>query len=299
MKIRIPPIKCQGIKSKLVPWILDNIKWKREGRWLEPFFGSGVVGFNVLPDRAVFSDINPHIINFYQAIYDRKIDPCIVKAFLKHEGNILSQKGKDYYYEVRERFNEHGKPLDFLFLNRCCFNGLVRFNKNGKFNTPFGHKPNRFSQSYITKITNQADYIFRIMKDKDWHFICQDFRLTLKAAKEQDFIYCDPPYIGRHVDYYNTWGKDEEGALYNALKKINTPFILSTWLGNEYRKNEYIDSYWSAFHLLKREHFYHVGAKEANRKPMIEALVCNFDPVDNSVSVSDRLEQESLLNFLS
>ena len=68
MKIFIPPIKCQGIKSKMVPWILDNVSFSRNGKWIEPFMGSGVVGFNAHPLRAEFSDLNPHIINFYSAL---------------------------------------------------------------------------------------------------------------------------------------------------------------------------------------------------------------------------------------
>ncbi len=68
MKVRVPPIKCQGIKTKLVPWILSNARLPRGGVWIEPFMGSGVVGFNARPKRAVFGDLNPHIINFYRAL---------------------------------------------------------------------------------------------------------------------------------------------------------------------------------------------------------------------------------------
>ncbi|MBR0204582.1 MAG: DNA adenine methylase, partial [Synergistaceae bacterium] len=67
-KIFVPPIKIQGIKTKLVPLIKQNISLSKNTLWLEPFMGSGVVGFNVRPERAVFADINPHIINFYNAI---------------------------------------------------------------------------------------------------------------------------------------------------------------------------------------------------------------------------------------
>ena len=32
----VPPIKCQGIKTKLVNFIANNIVWDGEGRWIEP-----------------------------------------------------------------------------------------------------------------------------------------------------------------------------------------------------------------------------------------------------------------------
>ena len=122
MKVMIPPIKCQGIKSKLVPFIKQVVDWSFEGRWIEPFMGSGVVGFNIMPHDAVFADSNPHLINFYNAIAQGKIDGLKVRQFLEEQGEKLSRLGQNYYYEVRERFNKTHEPLDFLFLNRCCFN---------------------------------------------------------------------------------------------------------------------------------------------------------------------------------
>ncbi len=41
----VPPIKSQGIKTKLVPWIM-GIAPKVKGKWIEPFLGTGVVAFN-------------------------------------------------------------------------------------------------------------------------------------------------------------------------------------------------------------------------------------------------------------
>ena len=61
-KIYVPPIKIQGIKTKLIPVIKQNISLGKNTLWIEPFMGSGAVGFNVRPERALFADINPHII---------------------------------------------------------------------------------------------------------------------------------------------------------------------------------------------------------------------------------------------
>jgi len=241
--------------------------------------GSGVVGFNMLPKKALFCDSNPHIINFYQAIQNRKITPETARVFLEREGQILSEVGAEYYYAVRERFNTKNEPLDFLFLNRSCFNGLIRFNSSGKFNTPFGHKPNRFSLAYITKIVNQIAYVADAIQLNQWEFACQDFETTIKNAVADDFIYCDPPYIDRHVDYYNGWSEAQEIRLHQFLKETPARFVLSTWHSNQYRQNAYIQSHWSDFQIITREHFYHVGASEENRNPMLEALVMNYGPV--------------------
>jgi len=279
-RVIVPPIKTQGIKTKLVPWIQEHVQLEDGGTWLEPFMGSGVVGFNIKPEKAIFSDSNPHIIKFYQDVNAGKITAGIVRKFLEGEGAKLKERGKEFYYEVRERFNEKHEPLDFLFLNRSCFNGMIRFNRKGGFNVPFGHKPERFSKSYVTKIVNQVKDVEELCRLNDWGFYCQDFEDTFNSATEKDFIYCDPPYEGRHTDYFNGWDAEKDKKLFELLSETKAKFILSTWHSNEHRDNTRIDEYWSNFHIITREHFYHLGAKEKNRKPMLEALVMNTKPVE-------------------
>jgi DNA adenine methylase len=110
-------------------------------------------------------------------------------------------------------------------------------------------------------------------------FVCSDFRKLIPTVSEDDFIYCDPPYFGRHVDYYNSWGEQEEQELYDLLSSTPAKFILSTWHSNRYRNNPAIEKYAYRFTILTREHFYHVGANEENRNPMLEAIVLNYNPL--------------------
>lgn len=281
-KVFVPPIKIQGIKTKIVPLIKQNITWHDNLLWTEPFMGSGVVGFNLRPKKALFADINPHLINFYNALKVKKISSVIVKEFLTEQGKILSEYDEDYYYEVRERFNKFHEPLDFLFLNRSCFNGVIRFNGKGQFNVPYGHKPQRFSKAYITKIVNQVQYVEECLSIFDWIFVCQDFRETLVQVGDlkRVFIYCDPPYIGRHVDYYSSWNENDEYFLCNRLKNLDKDFMLSTWIKNKFRANPYIENIWKFCRKVTQEHFYHVGAKETNRNSMIEAVLMNYCPLE-------------------
>ncbi len=276
-KIYVPPIKIQGIKTKIVPMISDNVILSENTLWIEPFMGSGVVGFNIAPENAVFSDTNPHIIEFYNQIKNKKINSVIVRNFLEEHGAVLKEKGESYYYEVRNRFNSEHNPLDFLFLNRSCFNGMIRFNKKYEFNVPYGHKPERFAKAYVTKIVNQVAHTEELIQNNNWTFICQSFEDTVSMATENSFIYCDPPYIGRNVDYYDSWNENSEIKLHDSLIKSGANFMLSTWHHNNYRKNKYIDTVWSECFRLTTEHFYHVGAKEKNRNSMTEALLTNYE----------------------
>lgn len=277
-KIFVPPIKIQGIKTKLVPLIKENVNLDDNTLWVEPFMGSGVVGFNVRPKRAIFADINPHIIDFYNAIKLKHISHGVVKAFLTEQGKILSDRGETYYYEIRENFNKFHSPLDFLFLNRSCFNGMIRFNSCGNFNVPFCRKADRFSKAYITKIVNQVQYVEECFADCDWKFENQDFRKTLLQLDEYTaaFIYCDPPYIDRNNDYYESWTENTERDLYQILTDSKKNFMLSTWEQNKFRANSYIYSIWKNCRKISEEHFYHVGAKEINRHSMTEALLMNY-----------------------
>ncbi|MBN2724020.1 MAG: Dam family site-specific DNA-(adenine-N6)-methyltransferase [Deltaproteobacteria bacterium] len=276
MKILIPPIKSQGIKTKLVPWIKSFVPEKLTGKWIEPFMGSGVVGFNTLPYPKLMNDINPHLINFYNAVKSGEITPDITRNFLEKEGNLLSDIGESHYYSVRERFNKYGHPLDFLFLNRAGFNGMIRFNRKGNYNVPFCRKPERFSRSYITRISNQVAGIQKTIFSSPHEFLCFPFEKIITEAVSDDFIYCDPPYVDRYADYFNGWTHEKERKLFKLLNNFNGRFIVSSWHHNKYRKNEFIDILWSNFTIHTMNHFYHVGGSAENRNLMTEALITNY-----------------------
>jgi DNA adenine methylase len=159
---------------------------------------------------------------------------------------------------------------------------MIRFNKKNGFNVPYGHKPQRFSKSYITKIVNQVKHFEHKLKENDWMFVCQPFEDTIKLANDETFIYCDPPYIGRHVDYYDSWDEEREKKLHNALTNVRAKFMLSSWESSRYRYNPYIGKIWVDCYKITQEHFYFVGATEKNRNAVTEALLTNY-PMNGSV----------------
>ncbi|WP_454963861.1 DNA adenine methylase [Filifactor alocis] len=280
----IPPIKSQGIKTKLIPWINDLILTSGislNTRWIEPFFGTGVVGFNSPVNGIhIVGDTNPHIINFYQQLQSGEITPHTMRTYLERESKLLEMADEDgytHYRLVRNRFNQEHSPYDFIFLSRAGFNGMMRFNKSGDWNIPFCKKPGRFAPAYITKICNQIRSVAQIIRKKEWKFNNAPFLETIAQAGEGDIIYCDPPYYGRYVDYYNGWTEKDEEELFYALSQTRAKFILSTWHHNDYRPNEMIKRFWQRFNVVTKEHFYHNGGKIENRHSMVEAMVFNFD----------------------
>jgi DNA adenine methylase len=297
MRVIVPPIKSQGIKTKLVPWIQALVP-DVPGRWIEPFLGTGVVAFNSGFIHALLSDTNPHVIRFYQQVKNGVIRPSKVRTYLEEEGELLRQAGRngyDHFNKVKDRFNQEHNPLDFLFLSRAGFNGMMRFNKNGEWNIPFCQKPERFSRSYVTKIVNQVHDVACLIQP-EWEFRTASFEEVIPEAKKGDIIYCDPPYAGRYVDYYNGWTDEDEERLFALLSTTPARFILSTWHHNDYRENEMVDRYWKCFNIVTRDHFYHSGGKIENRRSIVEALVFNFEAniTEHNYGVMPKPEQLAL-----
>lgn len=271
-KVIVPPIKCQGIKTKIVPFLKEKVVRSEDGIWIEPFLGSGVVALNLAPSTALLCDRNPYIIAFYQGIQNGSITSSLVREFLEFHGEKLKLHGAAYYREMRDSFNANGDPLYFLFLNRSDFNGMIRFNRKGQFNVPFCQKPNRFSKPYISKICNQVDAAAKVIHGRNWTFQCCRWQDAFEGASADDYIYLDPPYFGRDTSYVGEWPETE--AVQLAEYAHNTPanVCLSMWKENEFRRNDHLYAYWSDFSWYEQDHFYHFGAKEKNRHPMIEVL---------------------------
>ncbi len=273
----IPPIKCQGKKTKLVSHIKELYsKLKLDNSvYYEPFMGSGIVGFNIEPERAIFSDNNPYIIKFYNSIKSNEIDLDTIRIFLEEEGKKLLESGKDYYNLVRDRFNKDGNILDFLFLNRCCFNGLMRFNRNGKFNVPYCKKDDKLSSDYIDKIIDQVKKVKELLdRHSDWQFICSDWKDIVKDAKEEDIIYCDPPYLGLFSTYYTEYDINNEKELQDFLNNIcNSKWIYSSWKENKDKINEFILDLIGKYNSIDIEHRYQIGSKNEYRNKVVEILI--------------------------
>ncbi len=155
-------------------------------RLIEPFTGSGAVFLNTDYERYLLADTNPDLINLYKQLVEEGqpfINYCHT-LFIK--GNSKAQ-----YYRSREQFNRAGdirrKSALFLYLNRHCYNGLVRYNSRGEFNTPFGlYKKPYFPELEMQKFLQCA---------KRAEFVHADFQHCMKTAVAGDVIYCDPPYV--------------------------------------------------------------------------------------------------------
>ena len=210
-----PPLKWAGGKRWLVP-ILEQYWLKhKEKRLVEPFCGGLAVPLGLMPARALLNDINPHLINFYRWI-QRGLNVT-----------VKMEQREDVYYQYRQRFNDLIGPLErqdskeaaelFYYLNRTGYNGLCRFNQNGKFNVPFGRH---------RRINYVEDFTAYQQIFAQWEFRCGDFQgLELTPA---DFVYADPPYDVQFTQYSKEdfqW--EDQVRLAQWLAEHQGPVLLS------------------------------------------------------------------------
>lgn len=207
------PLKWPGSKGRAMEELKKHLP---EGkRLVEPFAGSCAVMMNTDYDEYLIADINPDLINFYRQLI------CDTDAVINLAGGYFAcaDNAEDFYF-WRHSFNygcnkPHEKAAIFLYLNRHCFNGMVRYNQSGQFNVPYG----KYKDPYFP----EAEILAFIEKAKRATFICADFSETLAMVRDGDVIYCDPPYnplegkegfTGYHTGGFGT---DQQQALANRL----------------------------------------------------------------------------------
>lgn len=200
--------------------------------YYEPFIGGGSLLYLVNKENrsnfSVAGDICKSLIDLWKVI---KFKPEDLADFYEQEWLKL-KANKEYYYEVRNRFNQFNNPYDFLFLSRTCTNGLIRFNQKGEFNNSLHHNRDGILPNTLRKI------IF------DWHenikltfFYNQDYQKILDTVKKDDFVYLDPPYFNTKGQYLqNTINYNELLNFLNVLNEKSIKWILS-YDGNNDNKN--------------------------------------------------------------
>ena len=184
-----PVLKWVGGKRQLLG-ALGPLIPKRFSHYCEPFFGGGAVLFALQPNKAIVNDLNHELIGVYEVIRDHADE--LIASLKTHENS------PEYFYELR---NLDRDPKAFLslskverasriiYLNKTCFNGLFRVNRQGEFNAPFGYykNPNIVNESVLRAVNNYLNSAYVT-------FYSEDFTETLERISKGCFVYLDPPY---------------------------------------------------------------------------------------------------------
>lgn len=218
-KIAKPFLKWAGGKTQLITEIEKSLPYEitnEKFTYIEPFVGSGAVLFwmlNNFPklEKAVINDINEDLIKTYKTIASTPKELISILEILQNEFHNLDGSEEDkkfYYYKKRELYNtrteeQSGQAALFIFLNRTCFNGLYRVNKNNGYNVPMGSykKPTICDDNNILAVSNALQKV---------EILCGDYEKTLNEATTNSFFYFDPPYKPlSNTSSFNSYAKDE------------------------------------------------------------------------------------------
>ena len=225
-----PLLKWAGGKRQLLP-TLRGFYPVAFNRYIEPFFGSGAVFFDLHASsrlsgkQAWLVDDNADLIGCYRMLVSRTDD---VIAELQQLAAGHGRRGSEFYYEVRDtRFNPlrassggytPAMAAMLIYLNRTGFNGLFRVNKAGAFNVPAGRyvNPRIVDETHLLQVASA-------LRSRGVTLVPGSFEGALSEAGKGDFIYCDPPYapVSRTACFANYTAKgftrDDQARLQHAL----------------------------------------------------------------------------------
>ena len=304
MELVKPFVKWAGGKGSLIPQLknfypfeIDNIKIKK---YVEPFVGGGAVLINILQKydikEAYAFDINMDLINCYNVIKSKVED--LIGELDKKEKNFLcldSKEREEYFYEIREEYNSYNlseKDIDvkraseFIFLNRTCFNGLYRVNKNGKFNVPCG----KYKNPTICDANNLRNLSYLI---RNVNFQYGDYKKSEEYIDSNTFVYFDPPYrplsnTSRFTSYtkedFNDENQKELAKYYKLLDEKNAKLMLSNSNPKNTNKDDnFFEEIYKGFYINEISAKRMINANAKGRGVISELLITNYREMEECI----------------
>lgn len=296
-QIARPFVKWAGGKSQLLNEIQNSYPpelGKSIKRYCEPFVGGGAVLFDILSnyemDKVIINDINSELINTYRQIKDN-LDELLEQLFEMQEKYWSKNKEEqsNYYYKKRLLFNSLNKKDDFqdnlkkaalfIFLNRTCFNGLYRVNKQGQFNVPIGSykKPiicDSENLRLVSYLLNKVD------------ILCGDFSKCLNLITIDTFVYIDPPYrpISETAMFtsYNEKNFDDNeqirlGHFVDDIHRINAKVIVSNSdPKNVCKEDNFFDNLYKEYEIQRVTAKRMINCNGSRRGDINELLITNY-----------------------
>lgn len=234
-------VKWPGGKGRVLPDLLPVLP--KGDCLVEPFVGGASVFLNTDYRHYILSDINPDLINLYRVT---RSAPDELISLLRDM--FKNRNTSDDYAKIRAMFNHpKGRYLRhhfesvaraafFLYLNRHGYNGVVRYNLKGEYNTPYGKGKEKETQ-YLPE--TEIRLFSEKARDTGALFLSCDFALTINDSLTPDsVIYCDPPYLPvsatANFTQYHTgpFGEKQHRQLVAALIDANREMGASVVISN-------------------------------------------------------------------
>jgi DNA adenine methylase len=266
-----PFLRWAGSKRKQIPRLRGF--WNANyDRYVEPFAGSACLFFSLRPGKALLADKNRDLIETFavvqatpEAVYDRVV--------------ALPRTAARYYLE-RSRNPDELDPLQrtvrFIYLNRNCFNGIYRTNRDGQFNVPF-------ATSRAGAFVTRDEFVAASSTLQRATLRAWDFGTTLRHVRAGDFVYLDPPYVVESRRVFREYSKCPFAAadlqrLSIHLTKIhnrNAAFLVSY---ADCRESRLLAKDWRSYRIRVRRH---VAGFSGARRAAYELLITNIEPTES------------------
>lgn len=262
-----PFLKWPGGKRWLTSRHL-NLFPRTYGKYIEPFLGGGAVFFALSPEEAFLSDTNAELVNTYNRIKNDRlmVEKSLAKFHTKHDA--------EFYYQVRDKnpTDPIARAVRFLYLNRTCFNGIYRVNKDGAFNVPIGTKDAvSFEDGYLEKVAGAL---------KNARVRTQDFAKAIGKANKNDFVFIDPPYTVMHNNNgfvkYNArlFSWTDQARLAEAIKAASKRGALIMMSNAAHTSVKALYDGFGTHHTLTRSSV--LAGEPSHRRNATELLVTNY-----------------------
>lgn len=261
--------------------------------YVEPFVGGGAVLINILKrykiKNAYAFDINKDLINCYKVIQEN-VEELISQLQSMQEKYISynAEERSKYYYAIRDEYNSDSlneqisvkRASEFIFLNRTCFNGLYRVNKDGKFNVPSG----KYKNPTICDEENLRNLSQLI---KDVKFIYGDYTKSEGYINDKTFVYFDPPYRPLNISSgFTSYTKEdfddndqkELASYYGKLHQKNVNLMLSNSNPkNTNKEDNFFEEIYKGFNINEVFAKRMINANASGRGEISELLITNYN----------------------
>lgn len=259
--------------SEILPFVPSDYK-----RYVEPFFGGGAMYFFLEPEHALINDLNRPLMDFYcgvrndypslrgeldelEAEYlENRAEFEALKA--KNPGTRVSDGNEALYYHLRDIYNGksegYSPAATYFFINKTSYSGMIRYNKRGEFNVPYG-RYKRFNTQLVSKKHSELLQSAEIT--------CGDYEEVFKRCQKDDFVFLDPPYDCVFSDYGNEETPDgfterEHRRLAEAYYKLPSKALMViglTDLTYELYKDSIVHEYAKSYAVNIRNRFKSAG----------------------------------------
>lgn len=307
-----PFIKWAGGKGKLIPQLknyypfeLNNIKINK---YVEPFIGGGAVLINILQEydvkEAYAFDINIDLINCYNVI-KTDVENLIKELDIKEKRfkKLEEKEREEFFYEIRQQYNSYKidenetnvkRASEFIFLNRTCFNGLYRVNKNGEFNVPCG----KYKNPTICDANNLRNLSYLIRNVK---FQYGDYKKSKEYIDCNTFVYFDPPYrplsnTSGFTSYtkedFNDENQKELACYFRELDEKDAKLMLSNSNPKNTNENDnFFEEIYKGYNINEISAKRMINADVKGRGEISELLITNYKEMDECIQENSILKK--------